>query len=150
MDISKNGNQIIPANLQATAMREKERETNLWTKIKANKKPLILATVGIVGVVTVAGGICFIRNKQSAVDFLALHNERPQGASMGVDEAVSAFQGEIETVLSKRTYSRPTEPFIRTMAEWKHHSSAKAAQAAEMGIDLKSNETLVDFSKKAA
>jgi hypothetical protein len=149
MDTKKNTNQILEESTIMSAGLpeevEKERETDLRTKIKANKKTLILAAIGIVGVVAVAGGICFIRNKKTAVDVFALPDEIPKRIALDVDEAVYA-----EVASSKRPYSRPTEPFIRTMAEWKHHSAAKEAQAAELGINLKSNQTIVDFSKKAA
>ena len=58
-------------------------------------------------------------------------------------------------VLQTRAYTTPTEAFgvsrhIRTMATGKHHSAAKAAEAATLGIDLLPNQTLVGPYTKCA
>ena len=140
-----------PLNFPVAEMPEKGQETDLWTRVKKNKKPIILLAIGIV---TVAGVICGIRSRKPAVGLLVLREEITKGLPKSIIEATPTVQltetVALEPVALKRPYNRPAEPFIRNMAEWKHHSAAKAAQAAEMGIDLETYQTLVVFSKDAA
>lgn len=134
-----------------------EQETGLWAWIKANKKPLIFAAIGITATV---GIVCGVRCRKPAVDLMALHQEtvkqlpKKNIEEVPVVQLIEPVALGVETPI--RSYTKPTVPFdvtehIRNLPEGQHHSAEKAALAAAKNIPLKPNQTLVDtYSKYAA
>ena len=154
MNTNETANQILEesasTNPQLTENPEKVQEAGLWAQIKAKKK-YIFTGIGIVALAGVAYGI---GSKKLVVGMPGLREETVKQLPKRIIEVapeVKTIESVVEEMTeSKRAYTRPTEPFIRNMAEWKHHSAAKAAQAAALDIPLESNQTLVVFSKDAA
>ena len=138
------------ANPQLSETPDKTPEAGLWARIKSKKKYIFTG----IGIVTLAGVAYGIGSQKLAVRLPQLREVVVKQLPKELIDAALAEQAlesvATETAESKRAYTRPTEPFIRTMAEWKHHSPAKAVQAAEMGIDLESYQTIVVFAKEAA
>ena len=155
MNTNENANQILEettaTNPQLAETPEKEQETGLWTKIKAKKTTIILAGLSMAALAGVAYGL---GSKKIAVGLPQLREETVKQLPKKIVEAAPVVQtieaAVEETTDSKRTYTRPTEPFVRNMAVWKHHSPAKAALAKELDIDLESYQTIVVFSSPAA
>lgn len=160
MNTRENSMQILDTtastNPQLTEMPEKEQGANPWSWVRSHKKQIVLAVIGITATLGVIYGT---RNKKATVELLASHEEAAKQVSQNIAESIPAVQASTiasELVEPTRPYTKPTEPVnvtchIRDMAEWKHYSAAKAAQAAAMGIDLKPNQTIVDsYSKYAA
>lgn len=161
MNTNETANQILeettPTDTQLTETLGKEQEAGLWAWVKANKKPLILAAIGVAAT---AGVVCGIRSRKSAVDLMALHEKTEKRLPKELGEAVPVVQliepVELEPVVPARSYTKPTVPFdvtghIRNLPEGQHHSAEKAAQAVARNIPLKPNQTLVDtYSKYAA
>lgn len=123
--------------------------------VKAHKKQLIMAGVGITTIIAVILGI---KNK-AALEALWLSLEEsikkvPAEVTPAITETPVTVP-VVETVVSTRSYTAPSETFdvsqhIRTMSAGKHHSPEKAAEAALLGIELLPNQTLVDTYKKCA
>ena len=145
-----------PVKNQFTEMAKREQEEGLWAWVKEHKKPIICTAIGITAVL---GIICGIRNKKMAEELFAVSEVAVKRESRNITGPIPAAQlitpAAEELLESKRPYTKPTESFdvtghIREMAEWKHHSEAKAAQAAALGIALKPNQTIVDSYPKYA
>lgn len=155
MNTNENKEQLLKENVPTLAQREElpatEQGTGLEAWIKANRKPLFFAAIGLAAVV---GFSCGIRSRNSPVDLSSLHTgavkQLPGSTAEPTCSAPLIEAVTLEPIEPKRTYTRPEEPFIRNMAKWKHHSLAKALQATELGIQLEPYQTLVDFSQHAA
>ncbi len=123
--------------------------------VKAHKKQLIAAGVGIISII---GIILGLKNKDALEVLWASLAERIKKVPSAVAEALPAtpvVAPVLETVTSTRTYTPPTEAFdvsrhIRTMSAGRHHSAGKAVEAAALGIELLPNQTLVDAYTKGA
>ena len=156
MNTNETTNQILEettsVNPQLTETTEKAPETSLWAQIKANKKYIFAG----VGIVALAGVAYSFGSKKLAVRFPGMHEETVKQLPKKIVSTVPVAQIEpvvLEPVVPTRPYTKPIEPFVvtwhvRDMAEWKHHSAAKASQAAEMGIELASNQTIVNSYPK--
>lgn len=133
-----------------------ETQEGLIAWVKSNKRQLALAGVSVTAVI---GIILGLRNKDACLDLWTSLSERVTKASVEMPAPGSIVKETIpvlEAGISKRSYTLPTEAFdvsrhIRTMAEGWHHSSEKAIEAMELGIDLLPNQTIVGpYTKGAA
>ena len=132
-----------------------ETKKGLLAWVKSHKTELILAGVSIT---TIIGVILGLKNKDALAKLWATLSKSITKAPMETAVAASAatVTPVLETVASTRAYTPPTEAFdvsrhIRTMAEGRHHSAEKAAEAAALGIELLPNQTLVGpYTKGAA
>lgn len=147
-----------------TTMMENDVETMSESKkgflawVKAHKKQLILAGVSLA---TLIGIILGIKNKDVLAELWASLAERmkkmPSSTAISISSSLTDIPASVpDKILQVRAYTPPTKPVavcrhIRTMSAGKHHSVAKAAEAAALGIDLPPNQTLVDsYTKYAA
>lgn len=147
----------IPLNQPPSKYPKKELEPTPWSWAKTHKKELVLTAIGIAATLGVAYGI---KNKAVISELLpACKADTKQAPKITPNTTpviqVTAPTVVLELVESKRPYTRPTEPFevtchIRDLAEGFHHSTAKALQALEMGIDLPENQTIVNSYLKYA
>ena len=127
---------------------EEETEKGFLAWLKVHKKQLALAGISIA---TIIGIVIGIRSKDEVTTLWRSLSKRVK--KIPLEKVVSAPAVKMvmptpEDVSSKRPYTTPTEPFgvirhVRTMAEGWHHSPEKAAEAAELGIELLPNQTLV-------
>ena len=125
-----------------------ESKNGFITWIKSHKTELILAGISIA---TIIGIVLGIKNKDALMELWSALSKSINKAPARVATVGStvATTPVMETVASTRAYTSPTEVFdvsghIRTMAEGWHHSAAKAAEAAALGIKLLPNQTLVN------
>ncbi len=131
-----------------------ENKRGFLTWVKNHKKQLILAGVSIT---TIVGIILGIKNKDVLTALWKSLSESVKKAPVST-ETIPVKQPHVPTTsveLSVRAYTPPVEAFdvsrhVRTMAEGKHHSAAKAAEAMALGIDLPPNQTLVGPYTKCA
>ena len=124
---------------------ESKKGVLVW--IKEHKAQLILAGVSITAIVGIIWGV---KNKDELTKLWS-----SLAKSIKMDSVTTTTSMPKKAILRKRPYTSPTEAFdvrrhIRTMAAGKHHSAAKAAEAAKLGIDLLPNQTLVDPYTKCA
>ena len=133
-----------------------EIKTGFLTWLKAHKKQLTMAGVGITTAIVVFMGL---ENKEAAEALWSSLKEaikKPTVEAQATLTEALVTEPVIETICCTRTYTPPTEAFdvsrhIRTMEIGRHHSAAKAAEAAALGIDLLPNQTLVaPYTKCAA
>lgn len=125
-------------------MESKKKELIKW--IKNHKKQLIFAGISITTLVCIILGI---KNK----DTLAESVKKAPATTTTSIPAVSAPVTVSEAALPIRPYTSPTAAFnvsshVRTMPIGRHHSAAKALEAAGLGIYLLPNQTLVDAYTK--
>lgn len=140
--------------LEQSTESSSESKKGVLVWIKEHKAQLILAGVSITAIVGIIWGA---KNKDELTKLWS-----SLAKSIKMDSATTTSMPKIatatpvtEAILRKRPYTSPTEAFdvrghIRTMAAGKHHSAAKAAEAAKLGIDLLPNQTLVDPYTKCA
>lgn len=151
------------SNLEGAFQIDKDKKKTLETKshfiawIKAHKKELVLAGIGIT---TIIGIILGINNRQTIMKlWSSLANSIKRTPASGkvpilASQATSSPTISINTVKkTTRAYALPTKAFkvrghIRTMPVGKHHSIKKAAEAAALGIVLLPNQTLVNSYPK--
>lgn len=124
-------------------MSEKKKGFIIW--VKTHKKQLILAGVGLTTII----GISLRLKSKDALETLWVSLEECV-KKVPIEEQVALS----ETVMPTRKYTSPTEAFdvsrhIRTMADGRHHSVEKAAEAAALGIELLPNQTIVDTYAKS-
>lgn len=132
-----------------------ETKKGLLAWVKSHKTELILAGVSIT---TIIGVILGLKNKDALAELWATLSKSITKSPMETSVVASAATATpvLETVVSTRAYTPPTEAFdvsrhIRTMAEGWHHSAEKAVEAAALGIELLPNQTLVGpYTKGAA
>ena len=133
--------------------KKTETEIRLASWIKSHKKHLIWAGVGITAI---TGIVLSIKNKDTLVLIVKKINKTTKQDSVDMLITLPTEQLEIpivEATKAPRTYTTPTKPFsvsqhIRTMAVDHHHSEERAVAAAELGIELLPNQTLVDSYTK--
>lgn len=147
-------NEVDVQTGNAGAVTEIKKGFLAW--IKAHKKELILAGVSFVILI---GVILGLKNKDTlAAMWKSLADSIkkapvPVSTSLPLDEVTKPVS---DAVSQLKTYTPPTEAFdvsrhVRTMAAGKHHSAAKAAEAAALGIELLPNQTIVrPYTKYAA
>ena len=131
---------------------ESKKGVLVW--IKEHKAQLILAGVSITAIVGIIWGV---KNKDELTKLwssLAKSIKMDSVTTTTSMPKIATATPATEAILRKRPYTS-TEAFdvrrhIRTMAAGKHHSVAKAAEAAKLGIDLLPNQTLVDPYTKCA
>ena len=134
-----------------------ESKKGLLAWVKLHKNQLVLAGISVT---TIVGIIWGIKNKDALAKLWASFAESVKKVPSSSPSSMSTSSVEIpapihNAVLQTRAYTPPTEAFgvsrhIRTMATGKHHSAAKAAEAATLGIDLLPNQTLVGPYTKCA
>ena len=134
-----------------------DSKKGLLTWVKLHKNQLVFAGISVT---TIVGIVFGIKNKDALVKLWASLAESVRKVPSPSPSSMSTSSVEVlvpihDAVLQARTYTPPTESFdvsrhIRTMATGKHHSAAKAAEAAMLGIDLLPNQTLVGPYTKCA
>lgn len=132
-------------------MESKKKELIKW--IKNHKKQLIFAGISITTLVCIILGI---KNKDTLAELwisLAESVKKAPATTTTSIPAVSAPVTVSEAALPIRPYTSPTASFnvsshVRTMPIGRHHSAAKALEAAGLGIYLLPNQTLVDAYTK--
>ena len=135
-------------------MEEKKKE--FWKWVKAHKKQLILAGIGISAIAAILLGL----KHKDALDELWRSLEKTVNSnSKAKSEIIVAPEVSnisVDTANIPRTYSLPQEPIevkqhLRVLTGGRQHSAAKAAEAEALGIDLPLNMTIVDnYTKYAA
>lgn len=124
-------------------------KTDFITWLKAHKKQLVIAGISVAAMATIVLGI---KNKEAITELWAYLESSlkkakiPEHQSTEVLEVLEALPIAETTI---RTYTPCSTCFdvnshIRLLPEGKHHSAAKAAEAAAAGIELRPNQTLVD------
>ncbi len=132
-------------------MEEKMKEFKEW--IKANKKKLVFAGISVTAFWGVVLGL---KNREAILELWEVLQEtiEDNNHKINMDKQVEKVSPTvIETIEITRNYTIPKEPFdvrrhIRVLPEGMHHSLEKAMEAAELGIDLSPNETLVNSYPK--
>ncbi len=123
--------------------------------IKAHKKQLLIAGISVTAMI---GIIIGLKNKEAIRELWeALENSLSKTPEK-LPESITIVQTAppvIEEVIPVRLYTPPQEPFevsqhIRNLSGGRYHSVKKAAEAAELGIDLLPHQTLVDTYTKCA
>lgn len=130
-----------------------KKENELWVWIKAHKVQLFLASISI----TAISIVCFRAKDQEVIDILWKKLKERISFKRGIMPEgdllpeVSDFPIELDSV--QRAYTRPCLPFevhqhIRNLPEGRHHSIEKAMEAANLGIPLLPDQTIVDSYTK--
>ena len=148
-----NTEETVQLDQNVEAIPETKKGFLAW--VKFHKTELILAGVSIT---TIIGVILGLKNKEALAELWATLSKSITKSPTETSVVASAATATpvLETVVSTRAYTPPTEAFdvsrhIRTMAEGWHHSAEKAAEAAALGIELLPNQTLVGpYTKGAA
>lgn len=154
-DVKKDLIEEETTTLKQNAENVPESKKGFLMWVKAHKKQLILAGVSIT---TIVGIILGIKNKDAIEELWTslAKTVKKVPTSATTSMPVSTVPVTVPEVdLQIRPYTHPTEVFdvsrhVRTMAAGKHHSAAKAAEAAALGIDLLPNQTLVGPYTKCA
>ena len=116
--------------------------------VKAHKKTLLLTGIGVTAII---GVIIGLKNKDAIMD---LWDSLEDGIAK-VSEEMSEPMNAVRTT-PLRSYTSPKKAsdvrrHIRNLSGGKHHSAEKAAEAADLGISLLPNQTIVDsYTKYAA
>jgi len=132
-------------------MEEKMMEVKEW--IKANKKKLVLAGISVTALVGIVLGL---KNREAILELWEMLQDAIENNTHKISMDIQVKEVSptvIETIEITRNYTVPKEPFdvrrhIRVLPEGMHHSLEKAMEAAELGIDLSPNETLVNSYPK--
>ena len=141
--------------LERSMESSSESKKGIPAWIEEHKAPLIL--VGL-SAATIIGLILGVKNKDKlAKSWTSLAKNIKTNSMTTISKPnIATATSATETVLQTRPYTLPTKAIdvrghVRTMAAGRHHSAAKAVEAAELGIDLRPNQTLVDpYMKYAA
>lgn len=139
-------NETVVLDKDVEVPPETKKSFLVWVKV--HKKQLILTGVSIT---TIVGIILGIKNKYAFAELWASLADNIKKVSVSKATAITVNQSYVSVPDAShpvRTYTTPTEAFdvsrhIRTMTADKHHSAAKAAEAAALGITLLPNQTLV-------
>lgn len=142
---------VLEQNMESSS--ESKKRVLIW--IKEHKAQLILAGVSITAIVGIIWGV---KNKDELTKLWSSFAKSIKMDSVTPTTSmpkIATTTPDTEPISRKRPYTSPTEAFdvrrhVRTMAAGKHHSDAKAAEAAKLGIDLLPNQTLVDPYTKCA
>ena len=130
-----------------------KKENEFWVWIKAHKVQLLLAGISI----TAISIVCYRAKDQEVIDILWKKlKERislKRGTESDGDLLLEVSNVPIELDSVQRTYTRPCLPFevhrhIRNLPEGRHHSMEKAMEAANLGIPLHPDQTIVDSYTK--
>lgn len=134
-------------------MEAKKKE--FWNWVKAHKKQLLLAGIGISAIAAILLGL----KHKDALDELWGKLDRIVKSNSQVKAepiVISEVNNVVETANVPRSYTLPQEPVevkqhFRVLTGGRQHSAAKAAEAEALGIDLPLNMTIVDnYTKYAA
>lgn len=139
-------NETVVLNKDVEVPPETKKSFLVWVKV--HKKQLILTGVSIT---TIVGIILGIKNKYAFAELWASLANSIKEVSVSKATAITVNQSYVsvpDAFHPVRTYTTSIEAFdvsrhIRTMTADKHHSAAKAAEAAALGITLLPNQTLV-------
>lgn len=123
--------------------------------VKAHRKQLLIAGLSATALI---GIIIGLKNKESIKELWEPLENSLSKTPKKLPECITIVQTGppvIEEVIPVRLYTSPQEPFdvsqhIRNLSGGRHHSAEKAAEAAELGIDLLPHQTLVDTYTKCA
>lgn len=126
-----------------------ENRADFWSWVKAHKKQLALAGFTVAVIV---GGVYGLKRKDDLIALWEGLAERIGKASENTSVLCTTTHPKTATPelsIVPRSYTLPQDAFevgfhIRTMAEHRHHSAAKAAEAAKLKIELLPNQTIVD------
>lgn len=133
-------------------MNEKHKFVN-W--VKDHKKQLLIAGISVTAVI---GIIIGLKNKEAIKELWENLENSLSKTTEKLPESITIVKTDpqvIEEVIPVRLYTSPQETFgvsqhIRNLSGGRHHSIEKAAEAAALGIDLLSHQTLVDTYTKFA
>ena len=119
-----------------------EHQSALLEWVKLHKKHLIIAGVSIAALIAIIVGL------KAKDDLANLSNTLEKSLEKTPDNLPEPLPN-VQPLCLVRPYTCPQEPFpvsqhIRTLSDGKHHSAAKAAEAAALGITLLPNQTLVN------
>ncbi len=144
-------------------MQNEHNVTNFWTWVKAHKKQLTIAGISLAALATLVLGL---KNKDAIMELWATLKksirEIPADSSVAFElgeQSIEVTEVITETVTEavtvSRSYTPPQSPVdismhIRNLPEGRCHSTAKAAEAAALNIQLQPNQTLVDAHTKYA
>ena len=134
-------------------MEDNRKKFVAW--VEANKVPLAVAGISVGTVLLIA--LCYGKNKcitelWTYLKKVVKHSPKREPPVASVEKVVTAISKE----QVKRSYTSPQAAVkvcghIRNLPKWQHHSTEKAIEAASKGIELRSNQTLVDgYIKYAA
>lgn len=137
--------------LRNNGMDENTHSFCAW--VKEHKVQLLLVGISI----TVIAMVCFRVKDQEVIDILWKKLKERISAKRGIMPEgdllpeVSNVPIELDSVQS--AYTRPCLPFevhqhIRNLPEGRHHSMEKAMEAANLGIPLHPDQTIVDSYTK--
>lgn len=129
-----------------------DKKTDFLTWIKTNKKKLIIAGISVTAIIAVILGI---KNKDALMEIWDSLKESIAKSPINISEKrVSVAEVVPDAILvvdsaATRSYTSHTSLFdvtghIRTLSEGRHHSKAKAVEAATAGMDLQANQTWVN------
>jgi len=144
-------------------MKTDKDEIGFWIWVKAHKKQLAIAGISLVALAALVLGL---KNKDAIMELWATLKKSIR--EVPTDSLVAVELGEqsveftevitetvTEAVTVTRSYTPPQSPVdicmhIRNLPEGRCHSTAKAAEAAALNIQLQPNQTLVDAHTKYA
>ncbi len=129
-------------------MEEKRNRLLAW--VKAHKKQLAITGISASVLVLIVLGL---KNKDSLEKIIFLREKRVKKVQNKLNVADVVNDLPIEMPAVKRAYTRPETPFdvtqhIRILPECWRHSAEKEAEAARLGNDLLTNQTIVDTYPK--
>lgn len=132
----------------------REEKLKLWLWVKAHKKQLLIAGISIAAIAAILLGI----KKREALASLwkELNAKIDKAPELDIEEPIVLLSDSVtESVNSTRGYTLPNTPVsvewhLRNLSGGRQHSAAKAAEAAQLGIELLPNQTIVDSYTKYA
>ena len=129
-----------------------ESKSGFLTWVNEHRNQLIIAGISITALI---GLILGIKNMDVLKELKTVLNKK-----ININSIPTLPESESQPAISvlnlvdeKSTYTPPKEAFdvrmhVRTMAAGRHHSVAKAEEAARLGIKLLPNQTIVDTYPK--
>lgn len=134
---------------QESMSEEMNSKSELIAWIKAHKKQLALTGVGCTA--TLIFVVLGLKNKDELTALWAsfLKGTKPTLAQSALPVQKYEANPPMLSEIVPRTYTHPSAPIdvrwhIRTLADGRHHSAAKRAEAEAMGIVIAPNQTIVD------
>lgn len=130
----------------------REQKYRLWLWVKSHKKQLLIAGISITAIAAILLGI----KKREALTSLwkELNAKIDKTPALDIEEPIVTISDSVtESVNSTRGYTLPNTPVnvewhLRNLSGGRQHSAAKAAEAAQLGIELLPNQTIVDSYTK--
>ena len=129
-----------------------EKKTKLWLWVKAHKKQLLIAGISITAIAAILLGV---KNKEALASlWKELNAKIDQAPTLDIKDPIGKITDPVvDSVNSARDYTLPNTPVnverhLRTLSGGRQHSAAKAAEAAQLGIELLPNQTIVDSYTK--